>query len=104
MANGTFAVTASIVCVTKNNDDDDPNPPPGAPRSKTAWLVCARLVLKYACNLFKSGQMTSEIVPGEDFDVLKLNLRSKNFKSFVQRPNIGKQKIEKNGKNKSLET
>ena len=35
------------------------------------------------CNHFKSSRMNSEIVPGEEFDVLQLNLRSKTFKSFV---------------------
>ena len=30
-------------------------------------------------------------VPGEDFDVLKLNLRSKTAKSFTQRPHMRKQ-------------
>ena len=49
--------------------------------------------------------MTSEIVPGEDFDVLKLNLRSKTFKSFVQRPKSRKKlsnKIENTYRNKQF--
>ena len=53
----------------------------GKPSKKTNILKTQNLT--YACNHFKSSSLTSEIVPGEDFDMLKLNLKSKTFKSFV---------------------
>lgn len=46
------------------------------------------------CNLCKSRHMISEIVSGEDFDVLKRNLWSKTIKSFTKKPKMRKQSFE----------
>ena len=43
-------------------------------------------VYPYANSVY----MTSESIPGDDFDALKLNLRSELAKSGVQRPKVGK--------------